>query len=398
MQLRGRKLLFISQKAGFFGGVERYIFQVGALLRREGVELWGAFAEMARDSDRFRKGFDRLLSFRELLALQEEFDLVGVHKLADNALLEYLLERYGERLALFVHDHDAYCPRAHKYFPFSRRNCHLPYARLRCAACAMASSPRRWQGGLRGELREKLSLFPRRLALCRQFPVAVVLSQFMRDNLLANGFAPERIALIPPYIPLPDPAPPRPAAQDGAPPQIIFVAQLIRGKGADLLLRLLPLLRQPHRVEIVGDGKDRAMLQDLAASLGVSERVEFSGWSLKPEDKMAAADLAVLPFRWQEPFGLVVAECATAGLPVAAFALGGVGESLIHGETGLLAAPGNLSELAEHCNRLLSDAALRQQMGQRGREFIKEKFSQERVLDGYTALFARVAAAADSAP
>jgi len=398
MELRGRKLLFISQKAGFFGGVERYIFQVGALLRQQGVELWGAFAEMARDSERFRAGFDRLLPITELPELDRDFALVGVHKLSDNTLLQDLLERYGERLTLFVHDHDVYCPRSHKYFPFTRRNCQLPYARLLCGCCGMAISPRRWSGGLRGELREKFSLFPERFACYRQFPHLVVLSQFMRDNLVANGFAPERITLIPPHIPVAEPAPVRSASTADAPPRIIFIGQLIRGKGADMLLRLLPLLRQPYRVEIVGDGKDRAMLEALALSLGVADRVEFSGWCLTPEEKMATADLAVLPFRWQEPFGLVVAECAAAGLPVAAFALGGVGESLIHGETGLMATPGDLAELARHCDRLLGDAALRQQMGQRGRELIRTKFCQERVLAGYDALLTRIATAAGAQP
>lgn len=392
MEMRGRKLLFISQKAGFFGGVERYIFQIAALLRGQGVELWGAFAEMARDSERFRTGFDRLLSPWELLTVEQDFALVGVHKLDDNALLQELLERYGAQLALFVHDHDVYCPRSHKYFPFTRRNCRLPYARLRCGCCGMAVSPRRWSGGLSGEMREKFALFPERFEYYRQFPNLVVLSQFMRDNLIANGFSPERITLLPPHIPVVEPAPLRPAKTTDAPPRIVFIGQLVRGKGADLLLRLLPLLRQPCRVEIVGDGKDRAMLEALASSLGVAERVEFSGWCLTPELKMAAADLAVLPFRWQEPFGLVVAECAAAGLPVAAFAQGGVSESLIHGETGLLAAPGNLAELARHCDRLLGDATLRQEMGRRGRELIKSKFCEERVLAGYDALLTRIAA------
>jgi glycosyltransferase involved in cell wall biosynthesis len=247
-------------------------------------------------------------------------------------------------------------------------------------------------------LREKFSLFPERFACYRQFPHLVVLSQFMRDNLVANGFAPERITLIPPHIPVAEPAPVRSASTADAPPRIIFIGQLIRGKGADMLLRLLPLLRQPYRVEIIGDGKDRAMLEALALSLGVTDRVEFSGWCLTPEEKMATADLAVLPFRWQEPFGLVVAECAAAGLPVAAFALGGVGESLIHGETGLMATPGDLAELARHCDRLLGDAALRQQMGQRGRELIRTKFCQERVLAGYDALLTRIATAAGAQP
>jgi Glycosyltransferase len=79
------------------------------------------------------------------------------------------------------------------------------------------------------------------------------------------------------------------------------------------------------------------MLEQMTRDLGLEKRVHFLGWSLHPETVFAQADLAVFPFRWQEPFGLVAAESAAQGLPVVAFRLGGVTESVIDGQTGFLA-------------------------------------------------------------
>ena len=390
MTQRKGKILFIGRYAGFDGGVERYEHTVAMLLRRNGYEVCCAYQEKGREFENFSAGFRRMLPLEEVLADSVEYSLVAVHKLSDPALLKKLLEKFREKLVLFMHDHDPYCPRSYYYIPFGRRNCQRAYHPLICGACAMLSNPRSWPNGILGKLKHVLFSFAETLRLYREFPKVVVLSEFMRQNLLRNGFSASGIQLLSPFV---ESAEQPCSIKVASPPRLLFVGQLIRGKGADLLLRLLPLLRQPYRVDLVGEGKDHALLVALASSLGVADRVEFSGWSPTPEEKMAVADLAVFPFRWQEPFGLVVAECAAAGLPVAAFAQGGVAESLVHGETGLLAAPGDLAELAGHCDRLLGDAALRQQMGQRGREWVRSKFSQEQVLVGYKALLTRIAAA-----
>ena len=109
----------------------------------------------------------------------------------------------------------------------------------------------------------------------------------------------------------------------GAPLRILYLGQLIRGKGADLLLEALRLLTLPWRASIVGDGGDRGMLEAAAARYGIADRVGFTGWRSDPEKCFAEHDVAVFPSRWQEPFGLSGAEAQAHGLPVVGFDVGG---------------------------------------------------------------------------
>jgi glycosyltransferase involved in cell wall biosynthesis len=79
---------------------------------------------------------------------------------------------------------------------------------------------------------------------------------------------------------------------------------------------------------------------------------------------MARADIFVLPTLY-EPYGMVFAEATARGVPVVAFDTGGVGEIVVHGETGLLAPRGDEATLGEHLGRLLADASLRREMSAR---------------------------------
>ena len=104
----------------------------------------------------------------------------------------------------------------------------------------------------------------------------MVLSEYMRENLLMNHFPEKSIYKIYPVRELP-------ARQDrkkafANPPVIMFAGQLIRGKGVDLMLRALALLKKDYHALIVGDGKDMDFLKKMAARLGIAEKVEFTGW------------------------------------------------------------------------------------------------------------------------
>ena len=101
----------------------------------------------------------------------------------------------------------------------------------------------------------------------------------------------------------------------------------------------------------------------------------FHGWMPEPEKLLQQADIAVLPWRWQEPFGLVGPEAMGYALPLVGFDRGGIGEYLIPDETGLLVPPNNPRALGEAISRLLADPALRKKMGANGREFVREHFS-----------------------
>jgi len=362
------RVLFISERAGFAGGIERFIFGTAGLLRDAGLIVSGRFDRPDRDAEVFAKNFDRIFLPDEL----PDADFVVIHRVTDSELLKRLIDRYGARLAVMVHDHEYYCPRTYFYTPFGRSNCRRAYSPVRCGVCAMAVSPRRWRGGFFGELAARTVRCRRRLELLRRVPRVAVLSSFMRDNLVINGFDSGRITVIPPPVPVPEIAPEH---SDTPTPKLLFTGQLIRGKGVDQLLRALPLLHHDYRLVIAGDGNQRAELEKLALTLGVADKVRFAGWVSAPETLYAECDIAVLPFFWQEPFGLVGPEAMARGLPVVAFRTGGVDEWLADGETGFAVPPRDIPAFASAVDQLLADRELRQRFGGRGREAVRKRFS-----------------------
>ncbi|MBQ9338579.1 MAG: glycosyltransferase family 4 protein [Lentisphaeria bacterium] len=374
----GKKVLVISERAGFVGGIERFIFRTSSLLRDAGFTMAGQFIRPDRDRERFLSPFAEVSEPGDAT----DADFAVIHKIIDYEHLEQLLNIYDDRLALYVHDHDYYCPRTYRYTPFGRCNCVRPYSMLRCGLCAMATSPRRWQGGFFTELRARTVGCRRRLELLRQIPRVAVLSAFMRQNLIDNGFDPARITVIPPPIHMPDTLPARTEAD---PPRLLFTGQLIRGKGVDQLLRALPLIRHPFRLMIAGDGNQRPELERLVSKLGVSDKVSFTGWVAEPENLYNDCDISVLPFFWQEPFGLVGPEAMARGIPVVAFRIGGVDDWLRDGETGIAVPPRDIAGFAAAVDRLLADRELRIRLGKRGREFVQERYSDAQFVRRFTA-------------
>ncbi len=374
--LKKQNILFVSEYAGFFGGIERYAWLAAGMLREAGHSVHYLYRERARGFEEFSKGFDSMNAEMP----SGDFSFAVVHKLTDNALLRSLPDRFGTRLSVVFHDHDFYCPRKHYYTPFGRRNCSRAYAPLLCGLCGMAASPKGMPRGPLHELREKFCRFPERFRLLHSYPKLIVLSGFMRDNLIRNSFDPARIHLIHPAMELP-PATPRP---ENPVPVIIFVGQLIRGKGADTFVRMLAGLKVPYRALIAGDGNEACALRALAAELKVN--AEFTGFLPSTEPVYAQADLAVFPFRWQEPFGLVGLEAAAHGIPSVAFDLGGVREWLHDGETGLVVPPGNLAALCDSVSALLADPVRRREMGARGRRMAAEEYSKEAFVQAYEKL------------
>jgi glycosyltransferase involved in cell wall biosynthesis len=170
-------------------------------------------------------------------------------------------------------------------------------------------------------------------------------------------------------------------------PVIASAARLFRGKGQDELIRALPLVRAEFpdvRVLIVGRDDLQAMktsftaeLKVLAAELGVSEHVIFTGQRPDMPAVMAACDLFALPSDG-EPFGLVFAEALAMKRPVVALANGGTLEIVEHGKSGLLSPRGDEETLAANIRALLRDPALRARMGEYGRGVVEARFTAQR--------------------
>jgi glycosyltransferase involved in cell wall biosynthesis len=104
---------------------------------------------------------------------------------------------------------------------------------------------------------------------------------------------------------------------------------------------------------------------------------------------LRGADLFLLPSE-SESFGLAALEAMSCGVPVIASRVGGVPEVVIDGETGLLAAVGDVSAMAAHVVRLLADAPLRARLGQAARRRAETVFTLEATVSKYEDLYRRL--------
>jgi glycosyltransferase involved in cell wall biosynthesis len=154
--------------------------------------------------------------------------------------------------------------------------------------------------------------------------------------------------------------------------RLLYVGRIDERKGIDTAVRALARLPAEATLDVVGSGDDEAerRLRGLVAELRLEARVRFTG--ILPRDELparyAAADAALFPVRWREPWGVVPLEAMGVGRPVVATGRGGSGEYLRDGENALLFEADDAAALAAQVRRLAADPALRERLRAGGLE------------------------------
>lgn len=403
------RLLFVHERMGALGGAEANILVTADELRRRGHEVALAYAQNTQVHE---AAWGELFAQRfclegtsagaavEMQNALRRFapDVVFVHKLADAAVLAALLAA-GLPTVRMVHDHDLCCMRGYKYNYFSRKICTRAaslYCVFPCGAAVVrgpkdAKFPLRWMS---------YTAKRREIALNRKFGRLIVATDYMKEELLRNGFSPEQIEI---HAPVPRAGQAADLSSFADCNRIVYAGQIIRGKGVDVLLESLARVTAPFECVILGDGSHRAECERLSERLGLSNRVSFKGFV--PQAKIAeyyrGASLAVMSSLWPEPFGATGLEAMRCGLPVVAFDAGGIREWLLDGVNGFLVPWMDRGCFAARVDTLLTDKALARRLGHHGRQLAEEKFNFSAYLDGLEGLFSRLTGqpvAATSAP
>nr|WP_253799404.1 glycosyltransferase family 4 protein [Rhodovulum sp. P5] len=171
------------------------------------------------------------------------------------------------------------------------------------------------------------------------------------------------------------PGPPIPPRAEGE-IRLLFVGRLAPVKGLRVLLEALAELAPEIpglRLVLVGDGPDRARLEEAAAPLG--DRVTFTGYLSQDEvaGAMQGTDICVLP-SFAEGVPVVLMEAFASAKPVIATQVAGVGELVAQGESGLIVPPGDRDSLIAAIRKLAADPDLRARMGAAGRAKVVADF------------------------
>jgi glycosyltransferase involved in cell wall biosynthesis len=389
------KLLFVHDRFGAMAGAEVNLQLTAAELRNRGHRLGvlhgpttgkGELKWREQFSERFAlvDGAGFSIAREALHAFRP--DAVYVHKMSDRKVLEALALSEVPVIRM-VHDHDLYCMRTYKYFPLTRTIC-TRAAGLRCIFPCGAMLARNRSGGFPVKwvsYRER----KREIALNRQFERIIVATDYMRQELLRNGFDGRRIEI---HSPVPRTADDAKVGSFSDRNLIIYSGQIIRGKGVDVLLESLARVCAPFECLIFGEGNHRGYCEQLAGKLGLFNRVHFEGYvpPVELEHYYADASLAVVSSVWPEPFGAVGLEAMRHGLPVIAFDAGGINEWLLHDENGFLVPWMDRVEFAARIDQLLTNKTLARQLGARGKQLAGEKFGFDQYISGLEEMFSRV--------
>ena len=237
----------------------------------------------------------------EALAHRLSPDVIHLHNCMGPAVLRWGAARGA---ILTVQDHRVFCPGRGK-LTLDGRICREPMAPSTCASCFEDHD----------YFERILDVTKRRLDALRGMRAVIVLSVYMRDELVAVGIDAARIAVIPPFVHGLDAT----AAADG-PPSVLFVGRLVAAKGVFDVVEAHRRSGGELPLVFAGTGSERAQLETTGC--------EVLGWV--PRDRLASvykrALALLMPSRWQEPFGIVGLEALAMGVPVVAWDSGGVRE------------------------------------------------------------------------
>lgn len=219
-------------------------------------------------------------------------------------------------------------------------------------------------------------------------PLICCNSAFAARRLEELGIAQDRIAVhLNPCLRANDidALPPRYTRPRSANGRLIYVAAFVPGKNHASLIRLMPTLLTRFEgltLTLVGEGPLLGSMQKLVRRLGLGANVVFAGYRRDIPELLAQADLAVSP-SLEESLPNSLVEAQYAGLPVVAFEVAGVGECLLHGQSGLLVPPGDMQRLEQAVSSVLLDEVRWRAMAEAAHRFAHLTFEPNLRFDAF---------------
>lgn len=173
--------------------------------------------------------------------------------------------------------------------------------------------------------------------------------------------------------------------------QIGTLGRMVEKKGFDVLIRALAALMSSGRsveLQIAGDGPLKSELESLARDLGVEDAVHFLGSlsHVQVASWMQGLDLFALACKQDrngdmDGIPVVLMEAMSQSVPVVSTNLSGIPELVVDEQTGLLAQPGDVADLARQIGRLIESNSLADTLAANGREHVVHEFGQSTNID-----------------
>jgi glycosyltransferase involved in cell wall biosynthesis len=386
------RLLYVHERFGALAGAEANAHITATELGRRG-HVMGLLhgPTTGRNEDAWRATFPHSYPLPETgsaeavrVALAKfRPDVVYVHKMPDLEVIQALVDS-SRPLVRMVHDHDIYCMRSYKYNYFTRKICTRaasPFCVFPCLASVVRNPgpgfPLKWVSYTNKR---------REIALNQKFRRMVVVTTYMRDELLRNGFDLDRIRIL---APVPRMGDANLRSSFGDRNLILYAGQIIRGKGVDVLLESLAKVKSPFECVILGDGNHKAYCEALSRRLGLADRVSFKGFIPQEELKGYYRECSVVALSslWPEPIATIGLEVMRYALPVVAFDAGGIRDWLVDGHNGYLVPWMDRKAFAARIDELLQDKSKARALGANGLKLVSERYDFEGYISDLEHLF-----------
>ncbi|MCB9979319.1 MAG: glycosyltransferase family 4 protein [Rhodospirillales bacterium] len=320
------------------GGLPNYVIQVARGLQDRGHEVLIAHGNPDPGDHLETEGL-HLVHLDNLARVKGlNPDLVHVHLLSDTGVLRGLFD-LDVPLVRFFHDYTSTCLRRGKR-RWSGDRCQRALGASCAAFGCMIGRP------APGSVFPRLMNLPDKILerdLYREFDASIVGSSHMVRMLETNGFPSARIHKIPYFSKFADGAL-TPVDRSGPLPgrdrpfELLFTGQAVIGKGLEVLIESLRDLPGNWRLTVCSDGPRLPNAKKMAQEYGIIDRMEFHTWMPQSAllDYYRKSDIFVLPSIWDDPGPLVGIEALSFGAPIVGFAVGGIPDYLIDGQTGVL--------------------------------------------------------------
>lgn len=327
-------------------------------------------------------GVVRNPGFTRLWRLIGEADVVHLAGPAFLPLTIGLLRQ--KKIVIEHHGYQAICPNGLLLYAPRQNACPGHFLAGQYAECVrcVATANGWWSG-----IWQLLVMFPRRW-MCRRVSANAAISRHVerrlelpRSRTVYYGVPDLRGEAI---SPLPD---------SSAPLCFGFVGRLVEEKGLTVLLDAASRIRKrgfDFRLKFIGDGPERARLEDLVLQKGLRSQVIFMGSLHGDVFRRATSDIAavIVPSIMEETAGLAAIEQMMRGRLVIASDIGGLGE--VVGETGLKFSAGNAEQLASCMQRVLEEPGIVNEIGPRARQRTLKLFTEPRMVQEHLELYREV--------
>lgn len=295
----------------------------------------------------------------DALVEREQPDLVHTHNLSGLTTAVWKAVRLrGIPLVHTIHDYALLCT-SHTMFR-SEHNC-----AAQCLGCRVIAYPKR--------------------AHSQAVSAVVGVSGFVLERHLQHGyFSQARTHVIPngnPGVHAQAEAVPR---ASGRKLRVGYLGRLAPSKGVELMLESLAPLA-PHQCDVVVAGSGEASYEARLKHRFAGAGVQFLG-QVRAHEFLPSVDVLVVPSLWHEPFGLVLCEAISAGVPVVASAVGGIPEVIKHGQCGLLFDRADGAALRAHVHELATHPCRRQELSDHCRQHAAEH-DFARTVDRYLGVY-----------